>query len=160
MTAQLNRSIAALFICGLLIQPAAAETMTSGDGRFSVEIPDVPQFRYQWTDASNKRVWSVSFNGASAPSVAATNREQRYDASVKAVVERLKGMLRIQRPLQIGDVTGREIVVQMTQNNVVNMLRQQMFITDNRFYQVIYTGPEGTETNSDVEAFFKSFQIR
>ena len=68
-------------------------------------------------------------------------------------------MLRTQRTVEQGDVTGREIVVQVPKGNSVTMMRQQFFLTDTRFYQLVYTGPAGTETSPEAEAFFNSFQI-
>jgi hypothetical protein len=143
----------------VLAGPAFSEKLTSGEARFSIDVPNTPQVRYLWTDPSGDRSWVLSFNGEAKPTVARADREKRYDAAVKTVVDRAKGMLRTQRSVEQGDVTGREIVVQVPKGNSFTMTRQQFFLTDTRFYQLVYTGPPGSETSPEVDGFFSSFQI-
>lgn len=153
------RWLLSVALAGVLAGPALGEKLTSSEARFSLDVPDAPQVRYFWNDPTGNRSWALSFNGEAKPTVARADREKRYDAAVKLVVDRAKGMLRTQRSLEQGDVTGREIVVQITKGNSVTMTRQQFFLTDTRFYQLVYTGPPGTETSPEVETFFTSFQI-
>ena len=143
----------------VLAGPAIGEKLTSNEARFSLDVPDAPQVRYLWTDPSGDRTWALNFNGEAKPTVARADREKRYDAAAKTVVDRAKGMLRTQKSVEQGDVTGREIVVQIPKGSSFTMTRQQFFLTDTRFYQLVYTGPAGTETSPEVEAFFSSFQI-
>jgi hypothetical protein len=143
----------------VLAGPAASERLTSDEARFSLDVPDAPQVRYLWNDPDGKRTWVLSYNGEAKPTVARADRERRYDAAVKTVVDRAKGMLRAQKSVEQGDLTGREIVVQVPKGNSLTMTRQQFFLTDTRFYQIIYTGPPGTEMSPEVDAFFNSFKI-
>ena len=143
----------------VLAGPALGEKLTSSEARFSLDVPDTPQVRYLWNDPSGDRSWALNFNGEAKPTVARADREKRYDAAVKTVVDRAKGMLRTQKSVEAGDVSGREIVVQVPKGNSFTMMRQQFFLTDTRFYQLIYNGPAGTETSPEVDAFFSSFQI-
>jgi hypothetical protein len=143
----------------VLAHPAFAEKLTSSEARFSLDVPDAPRVSYVWNDPSGDRSWALTYNGEAKPTIARADREKRYDAAVKTVVDRAKGMIRTQRNLERGEFAGREVVVQVPKGNAFVMTRQQFFLTDTRFYHLIYTGPAGTETSPEVEAFFNSFQI-
>jgi hypothetical protein len=159
MAALFIRSVAVFIGCGILVNPAVAELLTSDDSRFSIEISGVPQVRYQWSDASKGSSWSVQFN-ATPPLVVSSNRDQRYDAAVKAVVDALKGTMKSQKAVAATGVPGREIIIEFVRGNLAFTMREQMFITDNRFYQVSHTGPTGKQTEAELDAVFNSFQIR
>jgi hypothetical protein len=142
-----------------LAGPAASEKLTSDEASFSVDVPDAPRVSYLWNDPGGNRSWALNYNGEAKPTVARADREKRYDAAVKTVVDRTKGMLRTQKSIEAGDVPGREVVVQVPKGNSVTMARHQFFLTDTRFYQIMYSGPAGTETSPEVDAFFSSFKI-
>jgi hypothetical protein len=138
---------------------ARGEPITSSEGRFSLESPSVPQLRYQWGDRTQERIWSISFSAEARPIASAAERERRYDLIINSMTARMKGMLRRQDPVRLGDLTGREVVIQVQISDKPQVVRQRLFLTDNRFYQLAYTGPPGTETAPDVEAFFASLRI-
>jgi len=143
----------------VLAGPAASEKLTSDEARFSLDVPDAPRVSYMWNDPDGSRTWALNYNGEAKPTVARADREKRYDGAVKTVVDRTKGMLRTQKSVEAGDVTGREVVVQVPKGTTVTMMRHQFFLTDTRFYHITYTGPAGTETSPEVDAFFSSFKI-
>jgi hypothetical protein len=143
----------------VLAGPAVGEKLTSDEARFSLDVPDAPRVSYVWSDPDGNRTWALNYNGEAKPTVARADREKRYDNAVRLVVDRAKGMLRTQKSVEQGDVTGREVVVQVPKGNSVAMARHQFFLTDTRFYQIMYSGPAGTETSPEVDAFFSSFKI-
>jgi len=142
--------------CG---QSALAETMTSQDGRFSIETPGTPQLRYEWIDRRRDRNWTFAFNAESKPVATAIDRDRRYNFIVATMITKLKGMMRRQDPVKLGDITGREIVFDLQVQGKPRVIRERIFFTDNRFYQAFYTGPLGTETEPDVDAFFNGLKI-
>ena len=76
--------------CIVLAGPALGEKLTSDEARFSIDVPDAPQVRYLWSDPSGDRTWVLSFNGEAKPTIARADREKRYDAAVKTVIDRAK----------------------------------------------------------------------
>jgi hypothetical protein len=142
-----------------LAGPALGEKLTSDEARFSLDVPDAPRVSYVWNDPDGNRSWALNYNGEAKPTVARADREKRYDNAVRVVVDRTKGMLRTQKSIEQGELTGREVVVQVPKGNSFAMMRHQFFLTDTRFYHITYSGPGGTETSPEVDAFFSSFKI-
>jgi hypothetical protein len=142
-----------------LAGPALGERLTSDEARFSLDVPDAPRVSYVWNDPDGNRSWALNYNGEAKPTVARADREKRYDNAVRVVVDRTKGMLRTQKSIEQGELTGREVVVQVPKGNSFAMMRHQFFLTDTRFYHITYSGPGGTETSPEVDAFFSSFKI-
>jgi hypothetical protein len=143
-----------------LLTAATAETIDSADGRFAIEAPNAPQIVYSWIDGAANRSWTVSYNGEAKPTVTGSDRDKRYDAAMRAVIERRKGTLLQMKRLEAGPMTGWEFLARIPFANGNGVLRERMFLTDNRFYQIFYTGPSGSETSADVEAFFASFKLK
>jgi hypothetical protein len=143
-----------------LAGPALGEKLTSDEARFSLDVPDAPRVSYVWNDPDGNRSWALNYNGEAKPTVARADREKRYDNAVRVVVDRTKGMLRTQKSIEQGELTGREVVVQVPKGNSFAMMRHQFFLTDTRFYHITYSGPGGTETSPEVDAFFSSFKIK
>jgi hypothetical protein len=143
-----------------LAGPALGEKLTSDEARFSLDVPDAPRVSYVWNDPDGNRSWALNYNGEAKPTVARADREKRYDNAVRVVVDRTKGMLRTQKSIEQGELTGREVVVQVPKGNSFTMMRHQFFLTDTRFYHITYSGPGGTETSPEVDAFFSSFKIK
>jgi hypothetical protein len=143
-----------------LLTAAAAEPLSSADGRFSIEAPSAPQLVYSWVDTGGNRSWTVSFNGEARPTMTGSDRDRRYEAAMKTVIDRRKGTLLEMKRLEMGPMTAWEFLARIPLANGNGVLRQRMFLTDNRFYQVFYTGPAGTEKSADVEAFFGSFKLK
>src|SRR5712691_6834341 len=101
---------------------AHAYTLTNDDGKFTVELPAVPQFeklnektegdalqyvRYQWLVDQNEKAWIVSYSAFPKP------MDKVYDAQVQASVNGTKGKLINQQDIEQRGIKGREIWVQI-----------------------------------------------
>lgn len=172
MASLVNRLAAAVVGYLLIIGSAAAFTLNSDEGRFTVELAEKPAFeklrektaagyfvdRYQWLVDQGDVAWIVTYGDYPEADVRRLGAETMYDNGVKGSVEGVKGTLRNQAPVQHSGVRGRELFVFVPEGKMV--MRQRLFLVGNRLYQNVYVGPDGTERNGDVEVFFKSFQIR
>jgi hypothetical protein len=145
---------------GQLTCVASAEVLTSQEGHFSIEVPKLPIPQYQWVDSKTNRSWSVSYQEQPARrTVSPAYLEKFYDGVVQGVLDATKATLIRQATILRGDVTGREIVTQVGSTEKPIMTRQQFFLTTDYFYALRFAGPSTTETSTDAEAFFSSFQM-
>jgi hypothetical protein len=149
-----------LLILGQLTRVACAEVLSSHEGRFSIEVPKLATPQYQWFDRNTNRSWIVSYKEQPAKrTVSPALLEKLYDTVVQGVLDGTKGTLIRQGPIMRDNITGREIVIQGANMEKPVMTRQQFFHTTDYFYTLTFSGPPGTETSSDAEAFFASFQM-
>ena len=150
-----------LLILGQLTRVACAEVLSSHEGHFSIEVPKLPIPQFQWTDSKTNRSWIVSYREQPAQrTVSPAYLEKYYDTVVQGVIDGAKGTLVRQGPILRDNITGREIVTQGGRTEKPIISRQQFFLTTDYFYILTFSGPPSTETSSDVEAFFASFQMQ
>jgi hypothetical protein len=150
-----------LLILGQLTCVASAEVLSSNEGRFSVEVPKLPTPQYQWVDSKTSRTWIVSYREQPAQrTVSPAYLEKFYDSVVQGVLDGTKATLVRQDPITRDNITGREIVTRGGTAERPIMTRQQFFLTTDYFYVLTFSGPPSTETSTDVEEFFASFQMR
>ena len=82
---------------------------------------------------------------------------KHLDAGRDAMLQSNHGQLREERRLTVGGAPARRIVLDMpAQEQVMVSL---LVIKDDVFYQLIYVGPNGTETSADAKRFFSSFKL-
>lgn len=142
------------------VAPGFAEPFASEEARFSVDFPETRQFLYSRTDPTGDRTFSISFIAEMKPVMTGDGLDQRYESIIKAVVKAAGATLMQQKRVKSGAVSGWEFLADVPTPKGARKLRQQVFMTDNRLYQVVYRGPPGSETATDVETFFGSFKIR
>jgi hypothetical protein len=137
--------------------------VTSVDGNFAIEFPSEPKFQkhhgttqtglpydeYAWTLEQGGRFWSVSCQVYPASTTWDHNR------AIKGVLDSAKGRLIRQSTITQAGVSGREVFVEA--NGYI--FRQRIFYRGGRAYQLLYVGPPGSELNTDVDVFMKSFDI-
>ncbi len=172
MARLVNRLISGVFVYLLIVGSAAAFTLNSDEGRFTIELSEKPAFeklhektaagyfvdRYQWLLDKGDVAWIVTYGDYPEGDVRKLGAETMYDNGAKGSVDGVKGTLRNQAPVQHSGVRGRELFVFVPEGKMV--MRQRLFLLGNRLYQNVYVGPDGTERNGDVEVFFNSFQMR
>ena len=158
--------------CALSASSADAYSLNNREGRFSAELPDEPKFeklreqtkagyhvdRYQWLVDKGETAWIITYGDYPPADVRRIGVETMYDNGVQGSVEGVKGTLRDQGPVDHSGVRGRELFVHVPEGNLV--MRQRLFILNNRLYQNVYVGPDGTERTPEVEAFLNSFRMR
>jgi hypothetical protein len=172
MASLVNRLAGVVCAFLLMVGAAAAFTLNSDEGRFTIELIDKPAFeklhektaagyfvdRYQWLLDQGEVAWIVTYGDYPEADVKRLGAETMYDNGAKGSVDGVKGQLQKQEPIQHSGVRGRELFVTVPEGNMV--MRQRLFLVGTRLYQNVYVGPAGTERNGDVEVFFKSFEIR
>src|SRR5262249_6349868 len=117
---------------------------------FGVSTPEEPKEQKQKVKAGTSEmdltqyVVSLGDKGAylvmysDLPGTRTGDGEDIYKAARDRVVENLKGRLLNESKVQLSDTVGREIHVQSPAGVVV---RDRMFVMNNRFYQVMVAGP-------------------
>ncbi len=171
MVRLVNCLAAAVLSSLLIVGSAAAFTVQSDEGRFTVELAEKPAFeklrektdagyfidRYQWLLDEGDVAWIVTYSDYPEADVKRLGAETMYDNAAKGAVAGVSGKLRSQAPLQHSGVRGRELFVAVPDGKMV--MRQRLFVVGNRLYQNVYVGPDGTERNGEVEVFLNSFRI-
>jgi hypothetical protein len=172
MASLVNRLAGAVCAFLLIVSAAAAFTLESDEGRFTIELIEKPAFeklhektaagyfvdRYQWLLDQGEVAWIVTYGDYPEADVKRLGAETMYDNGAKGSVDGVKGKLQKQGPIQHSGVRGRELFVAVPEGNMV--MRQRLFLVGTRLYQNVYVGPAGSEQNGDVDVFFNSFQIR
>jgi hypothetical protein len=173
MTVPLRNSLtftsAAVMICVLFADIAFAYTLKSDEGRFTAELPAEPAFskldetassgpyvRYQWIADQGAKAWIITYNDYPAGTIAKTGLEQAYKNAVKGSIQGTKGELRSDKTITQAGISGHEILVSIAGPLI---MRQRIFIMDDRLYQNIYAGPPDTEDDAEVNAFFAAFRV-
>jgi len=154
----------ASFAAWLLLASAAGAFQFKDEvGKFSARFPAKPSLdkqegssvhgphvHYTWEVDVDDQHWSVTYTEYSTPPV------KNYDKNVTGLLAATKGKLVRQAKIEQSGFDGREVVTLLPDHKV---MRQRMFMVGNRFYQVLYGGPAGSETEADVETFMESFKL-
>jgi hypothetical protein len=168
---RLVRVLSLVVACLVMVGQAAAYTLVSQEGRFSIEFLAEPKFekfnektdagyfveRPQWLLDRGTTAWIVSYGDYPLSDVQRIGAENMYDNSTRGAVEAVKGKLEQSVSVNTSGVQGREIFVLVPGGNM--SMRQRFFVTGNRLYQNVYVGPAGSERDATVEAFLASFKI-
>jgi hypothetical protein len=158
------RLFAGVVLCVAQIGLADAFSLHSTDGNFTVEFPEQPKFEQKsgktvagtdyelslWTVDKGASAYIVSMNVYAKPV------SEDYDAPINGVVGSCKGKLVNRLPFQMQGMTGQEIFIECPGPL---MFRERMLWANSKFYQILFVGPPGSETNADVDAFLNSVHI-
>jgi hypothetical protein len=160
------RLLAALSACLCLVGSLSAETLRSEQGQFVVDFPLHPTLekmdgrtadgsasftRLTWCVASGKQGWCVFLTTYDKPIT--NNPEYMMHGGLKAA----NMTLRSANPVVVDRLQGIEYYGDRAADGIAGRVR--VFIASTRLYQVIYSGPKGTETSPPVEAYMKSFHV-
>jgi hypothetical protein len=163
MRAWAARSVALAAACAMLAAAAGAFQLKDEVGRFSARFPAEPTLdkvqgtsdlgshvHYTWEVDVDDRHWSVTYTEYSRPPV------KNYDKNVMNLRSATKGTIAWQARIEQSGFDGREVAMLLPAGTV---MRVRMFMVGNRFYQAVYGGPAGSETNADAETFLTSFEL-
>jgi len=166
----LVRLLGALLVGAMSAGAAAAFTLTSDEGRFTVELPDKPSFQVrrlaskdgailesnEWMVDQPWLMWLVSYRD---------HPQNAEDASPEKIFERLihelpnslDGKLRSHHFFEREGAQGLEIRIFVPRNRM--LLRSQIFVVHKRQYAISYVGPDGSENEPKVETYLNSFHV-
>lgn len=81
--------------------------------------------------------------------------DNMYAGAVNTAAADSKGTIRSIMPYTLANYTGREALIDVIADKTVMHMRN--FIVGNRFYQVLYLGPAGSEQSKECLEFLNSF---
>ena len=149
---------------------AAAYTLTSDVGRFTVELPNKPSFKVrrlvskegvtlqsnEWMVDEPWLMWLVSYRDH--PQTAEnTSPDKIFERLIRELPEVLDGELRGHRFIERDGIRGLEILIFVPRNRL--LLRSHVYVVRHRQYTISYVGAEGTEHEPKVETYLNSFHV-
>ena len=164
--------------CGLLVaalvvsfSPANAEVMADGPGRFTVDIPQPTSRDVKFADTAAGKVkifilihdggtlaHMVGYNDYPAGALTGKDPAIAYEGWAKGQAGGMNGVIRSIVNHQLGEIVGREMIVDIKSQNTV--ARSRCFIEGDRLYQVMYLGPTGSENSASAVQFLDSFRLQ
>jgi hypothetical protein len=162
---------ALVFASGLVLLPLLrAESLVDDPGRFTVNLA-APYERstkdvetaagktkmFLLVHATETQGYFVTYNDYAPGSMAGTDRAATYERVIKGVAEGMKGSVRSGSDHQLGDVGGREYIIDIAKMNLA--ARERCYLVGDRLYQVMYLGPVGSEGKDEVLQFLNSFRL-
>ncbi len=150
---------------------AAAYTLTSEVGRFTIELPDRPEFTVrrirresdgavlesnEWMVKQPWIFWFVSYRDHPKDGDDPTP-EKIYGRIIRELPAALEGELRAHRYIERDGIRGLELFVYVPRNRL--LMRSQVFVVAGRQYTISYVGAEGTEKEPRVESYLSSFHV-
>jgi len=159
-----------LLVSAAAAGPVGAYTLSSDEGRFSIEMPDKPDFkvrRITGTDGtvleSNEWIvdqpwilWQVSYRDH-PPTAASALPEKIFDRVIHELPDLLDGELRSHRFIEHDGVRGLEVRIFVPKNRL--LLRSHVFVVRHRQYAISYVGPDGSENAPKVDNYLNSFHV-
>jgi hypothetical protein len=145
--------------------PATANSFVTPAGRFLAKFPVAPvltkktgktalgtpydEYRYA---SETKDGWF----GVSVVTYPKTPSAPDYAGNIAGSVASAKGKLVNQKPVQLGGVEGREVLIDVARSGVV---RERLFWVGSSLYFVAFAGSPGGETSPSASAFLDSFAL-
>jgi len=164
--------LTALLLIGLVLFPQSlrAETVTSKDGHFAATFPAQSRASSAPVQMGNATIamnviaveqaafnYYVSYSDYPPGTLAQTAPDQAYANIVSSTVAGGQGKLRSSVPYKLGNITGREVVIDVPSQQQV--ARERLFLVGNRLFQVVYGGPPGSENTKGALDFLNSFKL-
>lgn len=143
---------------------ARADTTIDDDGHFAACFP-MPTERNNMvlnTDAGKVTMHIVStkteanayiVSYCEGPAGAAAS----LDGAATGAAENMNGKIRSETTCKLGDVDGREVIVDVPSAGMVSRMR--LYIVGARLFQVEYIGRAGSESSEDALTFLDSFRL-
>jgi hypothetical protein len=163
--------LAVAFVCA---GAADAYTVKSPEGGISAEFKAEPAFttaketakdgqtyqRFQWLLDEGAIAWVLSYNDYKPGTVARTTLSEFYEAAAKGSAAGTGGrQIGEMKSLTLSGISGRELLTAVGEKTSEMRIRQRMFTRNDRFYQILYVGPAGTENSAAARAFLDSLRI-
>jgi hypothetical protein len=144
-------------------------TLSPAGGMFTVEMPGEPARDLSFTEADGPRIttmtWSVQVGADQVFLVQYADFREILkggdsaaflDASRESAVRAMQGKLVSEKPVVLGPVPGRDILVQ----GAGRAMRARMYLKDTHLYSQQIVAPRGRVTSAAAERFFASFKFR
>lgn len=141
-------------------------------GRFTVDIAQpVTRSTTESNSASGKiktfilahgtgaKAEIVQYTDFGAGSLAGKDLTKLYDAAAKGGAANVRGVIRSLVVHRLGEVDGREMLVDFTADATKYVCRCRFYIAGDRLYALIYVGPFGSENDVDLMHFLNSFRL-
>ena len=149
--------------------PARADDVISADWGFSAAFPCQAQIKTKPinTDAGNvTMVYYICQNGGSGYYVAlgdypkgfVISPDETLASAAQGAAQNVNGTIRSMVPYPIGNIPGRELLVDVTSSSAVAHVR--IFVVGDRLYQVGVLGRTGSERSQAWLDFLNSFTLR
>jgi hypothetical protein len=149
---------------------AWGDTVANKAGQFSVNFPGPVKESTQNVDTSagtatahilsyrsREAIYTALYSDYPAGAVGKAPVDVVYAGAINGAVQKAGGTLRSSTPIQVGNITGREAVLDAPSK--AETVRVRYFLVGDRLYQVMYDGPTGTEKSPQAMSFLDSFQI-
>lgn len=144
---------------------------TSKEGKFTVTLPGPPARKtskvatsageveaYLFLVDRKTHAYLVSYNDYKAGTVD-PDPEKVLSQVVEATAKNLQGQVNKDEKITLGakKYPGRDVLIALPGKK--GLYRGQVYLVDNRLYQVVVIGPEELVKNSAVDAYFSSFKL-
>lgn len=143
---------------------------TSKAGKFSVSLPGKPMEQTKKVPAggmdidmfmfivapSDDRVYLVTYSDYDKALVTDDNKDAILDGAAKGSITNLKGKTLKNEEITIGKHPGRELLVELPNKS---QYRAQIYLVNNRLYQVVALGPKSFVKSETTDDYFKSFKL-
>lgn len=153
------------------------EIVTSAEGRFEILMPSKPveSSRELKTGETTKTIirsltalqplnvkFDVNYFDYPAGKMATADREKYYDTARDGAIARSRVTLLSEKRPALDGRPGREMIIALPVDPKAPgpvAVRTRSYLLDDRLYTIYYSGPRGTETSKEVDAFFESFRL-
>jgi hypothetical protein len=153
-------------VCVFVGACARPQTFISGDWKFSAKFPCKVESSTQPVATQVGTITIATYGcqtgfPAAGYMVLATDTPPdstfSYEGAAAGAARNVNGKVRTSAPIQLGDVTGREVVIDITDKNEVG--RTRIFLVGHRVYQVMCVTPPNGETGKPCVDFLDSFKL-
>jgi len=170
----LNRLCGALLYAALSAGPADAFTLTSDEGRFTIEMPSKPKLEtrrmrnriggdtatsFEWyVDQREPEVtWEVSYRDHNPRVVDAKFPSRIFDDVIQEIQRRDDTKLLSHKFIEHHGMRGLEVRYLNTLHRA--QLRSRFFVVGARLYLIQYGGRYDTDNEPHVEGYLNSFRV-
>jgi len=159
------------FASALLTGGARAEPVNAGKWGFSVVFGCQSQPASQsvatkagnitmtgYSCTTNDGAYLVAVADYPAKSITQKSIDAAYTGAINGAASNVKGKIRHVAPYVLGNITGRDAVIDMKADNQTAHLR--VFYVGSRQFQVTFIGPAGQENSKACLGFLNSFKLK
>lgn len=126
----------------------------------SVETAVGPIEIHTFTAEDRNAAYVVAYSDYPAEMVAQTEPEELLDGSRDGAVQNVGGTLISEDTIDLNGNPGRALVIDATtETGEEATVNANLYLFENRLYQVLVVVPKGEEGNVDVESFLSSFSV-
>jgi len=161
----------AAFVVALCTVGVRAETLNSTQWGFSIAFPCQTELGSQPVPTKVGKITMISYSCAvgqtgyfvaiadfPAGSITQQNPDAVYNGTMQGAASNAKGTVRSAVPYTLGNVTGRDVLIDVPSDNMA--IHARYFLVGDRQFQVMYLGATGDENSKDALDFLNSFTLQ